>query len=256
MKHLDTSITIQHSRFTSGFEYEPDKKYTLSAFSQTQITVLSRTCSRMYPSHVGIGTLELPCAYHEMQSVTVNGQKFCSDQYVSARSMFSFPSSSSGTHTVFSDPSLRPAKVHHFATHSFQTSDYTQITHGFAVVSWPMPHPLKLKLGKPYEVWCSSLFESTTDNCILPLENIHSLLLSCKVSGGWGSLCTWVCTVYLNVCSCLVRFLLLSQILFYLNLSWMFLLRFRVYISNCILVVLTMFQYLFPQWVLVLRYAL
>ena len=62
-------------------------------------------------------------------------------------------------------------------------------------------------------------------------------LLNCKVSSGWGSLSTWVCTVYLNVCSCLVRFLLLSQILFYLNLSWMFLLRFRVYISNCILVV-------------------
>ena len=58
-------------------------------------------------------------------------------------------------------------------------------------------------------------------------------ILYCKVSGGWGSLSTWVCTVYLNVCSCLVRFLLLSQILFYLNLSWMFLLRFRVYISNC-----------------------
>ena len=38
--------------------------------------------------------------------------------------------------------------------------------------------------------------------------------------------------------------------------SWMFLLRFRVYISNCIIVVLTMFQCLFPQWVLVLRYAL
>ena len=77
-----------------------------------------------------------------------------------------------------------------------------------------------------------------------------------SVVGAWGSLSTWVCTVYLNVCSSLVRFLLLSQILFYLNLSWMFLLRFRVYISNCILVVLTMFQCLFPQWVLALRYAL
>ena len=36
----------------------------------------------------------------------------------------------------------------------------------------------------------------------------------------------------------------------------MFLLRFRVYKSSCILVVLAMFQYLYPQWVFVLRYAL
>ena len=32
-------------------------------------------------------------------------------------------------------------------------------------------------MGSP---WSSSLFESTTDNCILPLENIHSLLLSAE----------------------------------------------------------------------------
>ena len=36
----------------------------------------------------------------------------------------------------------------------------------------------------------------------------------------------------------------------------MFLLKFRVYKSSCILVVLAMFQYDFPQWVFVLRYAL
>ena len=62
-----------------------------------------------------------------------------------------------------------------------------------------------------------------------------------------------MCTVYLNVCTCLVQFLLLSQILFCLGLSWIFLLKFRVYISSCIFVVLAMFR---CQWVLVLRYAL
>ncbi len=42
----------------------------------------------------------------------------------------------------------------------------------FAVVDWPMPHPLQQKIGKRYEVWCSSLFESCDKNMYVPIDHI------------------------------------------------------------------------------------
>lgn len=72
--------------------------------------------------------------------------------------------------TVLSDPDVRPAKILYFFVHSVQVSD-SVIHHPFAVVNWPMPHPLKHSIGKPYEVWCQHLYETCDDN-ILYLQTI------------------------------------------------------------------------------------
>ena len=40
-----------------------------------------------------------------------------------------------------------------------------------------MQHPLQHSIGKPFEVWCSSLHESCPENCILALGKIVSLSL-------------------------------------------------------------------------------
>ena len=50
------------------------------------------------------------------------------------------------------------------------------VNHGFAVVSWPLEHLQKNVFGKPYEVWCSSLFSDRDE--LVPLENVHCPLLT------------------------------------------------------------------------------
>ena len=94
-------------------------------------------------------------SYRKMLSVTLKGQRVRCDQYVWARCIepFSGPSS---LKTVFYDPNVCPAKVHFFFVHTVQV---VFIDHSFAYVSWPMRHPLQNTLGRPYEVWCSSLNE-------------------------------------------------------------------------------------------------
>ena len=49
-----------------------------------------------------------------------------------------------------------------------------------------MYHPLQHSIGKPYEVWHSSVYESSPENFIVPLENISSLLISaeCTIEDG------------------------------------------------------------------------
>ena len=90
--------------------------------------------------------------------------------------MFPFTQITGPCRTVFSDPSLRPAKVHYFAIHSLHANDSTLFIHCFAIVTWPLQHPLLNTYGKPYQVWCSSVYDTSSDNCIIPLENISSVL--------------------------------------------------------------------------------
>ena len=61
--------------------------------------------------------------------------------------------------------------------HSIQVSDTDCVSHAFALVSWPMQHPSQHCIGKPFQVWCSSLYEACPANSILPLQNIVSLSL-------------------------------------------------------------------------------
>ena len=77
--------------------------------------------------------------------------------------------------TAFSDSSLYPAKIHHFALH-FCSVKQSHINHGFAVDSWPLEHPQKNAFGKPYEVWCSSVFSDRDE--LVPLEYVHCPLLT------------------------------------------------------------------------------
>ena len=82
--------------------------------------------------------------------------------------------------SVFNDPNVRPAKIHFFFVHTVQVNDSELISHSFAYVSWPMHHPLHSSIGKPYGLWCSSLTEIGSTNCIIPTDNIVSLLLTAQ----------------------------------------------------------------------------
>ena len=49
--------------------------------------------------------------------------------------------------------------------------------HLFAYVLWPQFHPQRQEIGKPVEIWCKDLFESSNTNNLLPVENIVSRLI-------------------------------------------------------------------------------
>ena len=76
--------------------------------------------------------------------------------------------------TVFTDPLYRPARIDHFAVHSVPV-DGSMYGHCFAVASWPQRHPDINFWGKPYQIWCRSLFECSLSNFV---ENISSVLLT------------------------------------------------------------------------------
>lgn len=177
VKHLDSSVS-RSTQFSSGFQYIPASKYKLSLFSHLQVDNLSKVYHVLYPS-LSFTDIQLPQSYKRMKSVTIKGQEICSGQYVLAKPVFQFrdEANSAANKTVFYDPSLRPAKIDHFCIHSFCT-DNKNIVHGFAIVSWPLHHPVYNTFGVPYQVWCSSIYESSSNNFILPIENISSLLLT------------------------------------------------------------------------------
>ena len=79
--------------------------------------------------------------------------------------------------TFFTNPNLRPAKIEHFVEHSYSDNYH----HCFAQVSWPQNHPNYDYFGKPYQVWCATLYEKSLNNFLLPVENIISVLLSAEV---------------------------------------------------------------------------
>ena len=182
MRHAD-SISMSSSpstEFSSGFKCMVARKYTIAVFSQSQMEILSKVLSSIYNLSPGV-MVAPPQSYRRMSDITINEQKLKSGQYVLAKNVFNFEINLhvEEAHTVFNDPLLRPAIVDHFAVYSAVIDDST-ITHGFAVVRWPMCHPLRNHFGKPYQVWCNSLFESSLENFLLPLENIHSLLLATR----------------------------------------------------------------------------
>ena len=44
-------------------------------------------------------------------------------------------------------------------------------SHLFAVGRWPEKHPCRFLMGKPVEVWCLSLYDSSI-NCLVPISCI------------------------------------------------------------------------------------
>ena len=83
-------------------------------------------------------------------------------------------------HTIFSDPNVHLAQIVYFFTHTTEVNPSKFIGHFFAHVSWPLHHPLHSCIGKPFEIWSSSLFDNTNENCFIPVRNIISLSLTAQ----------------------------------------------------------------------------
>ena len=165
VRHLDATCDIP----MTGEDFLPAAKHAVSSLSTSDIILLSNTYHTVYPTLFNQhNDVVLPQSYRKMLSATVKGQRIKSSQYVWAKCVVPFP----GPSSLNTDPNVRPAKINYFFVHT------SFIDHSFAYVSWPMRHPLQNIIGKPCEVWCSSLNENVTANCIIPTHNIVSLLLT------------------------------------------------------------------------------
>ena len=165
-KHLDNSSSAIHND-----KVLPATKCVIASFSEPEMKVLRSVYLQVYPSVI-TSHAYFPCSYRKMQYVTIDGQKIKAGQFILAKSIFSFSGSNS--------PKLRPAKVDYFFQHSVQINSTNCISHVFAVVNWPMHHPFRHRIGKPYEIWCSSSFETSDRNFILPMCNYVTLLLTAQ----------------------------------------------------------------------------
>lgn len=180
MKHLDEKACMT-TNSTSGLQYNPSKKYILAVFPESVMHSIKDVCKHIYPQLSEDQEFHFPSTYKKMTSITYQGQEYRAGQYIHAKNVFPFSSTSyaSVPTSSFFDPSLRPALVHTFCVYTFQHADMF-ITHPFAFVSWLAQHPLQHSIGKPYQIWCHSLFENSTTNCLVPLENVTSILICAK----------------------------------------------------------------------------
>ena len=169
-KHLDArSQAVQDQSGTENFI--AGTKYTISCFSEPEVNMLSNVYREVYDLN---GVEHFSHSYQKMTSVTIKGQKVTSGQYILAESVFPFSCSAT--------PSLRPAKVEYFFKHSVLVKEFDCVDHVFVAVQWPMYHPFQSYIGKPYEIWCASAYETSDKNFIVPLDNIITVLLTaCQI---------------------------------------------------------------------------
>ena len=121
-----------------------------------------------------------------MKYVVINGQ-FASgpSTYCLAKSFlpFSFsPHQPAGVTDCHLD-NARPVNVLYYAVHRFiphPSSD--PVLTVMARVLWLQIHPNRHCMGKPVEVWCPNLFESSSDNNFLPVENMKSQLITSETT--------------------------------------------------------------------------
>lgn len=63
----------------------------------------------------------------------------------------------------------RPFRIDYFVKHSVLIPmSEVLTTHLFAVGRWPKKHPNQHLMGKPVELWCLNVFESSF-NCFVPV---------------------------------------------------------------------------------------
>lgn len=179
MKYQSSSTSKSTNTCTSGFKYVPGSKHTLAFFNSVESEALSQVYCHLYASLSLADVEDIPQTYKKMLSVSINGQLINAGQYVFAKTVFDFESTPQEAQTVFTNTHNRPAKIDHFALHRFSVNDSVYV-HCFAIASWPMHHPDINYFGKPYQLWCRSLYESSLKNFAIPIEYIGSVLLTAE----------------------------------------------------------------------------
>lgn len=181
-KHLDDMCDSAAGSPNQVERILPATKYRIASFSRVEVDILRDIYLKVYPS-IFYGDMDryIPNTFRKMAYVWhIDGQKVKIGQYILVRNVFPFSSDMSPcVDSTYSLANARPAKVDYLFMHSILNGTDC-INHMFAAVSWSMHHPLQHCIGKPYELWCVSAFETCNKNFIVPLCNFVTLLLTAK----------------------------------------------------------------------------
>ena len=176
-RHLDVA---PDSTQNSVEGISPAPKYIICSFSELEVSMLRNIYLKVYPSLLSNGAdIEFPQSFRKMAYFTINGQKVKNGQYILAKNVFPFSSSSSLIDSSYSFVNARPAKIDYTFMYSIHVNG-EMVNKMFASVCWPMRHPLQHTIGKPYELWCISAFETCSKNFIVPISNFVTLLLTAE----------------------------------------------------------------------------
>ena len=143
------------------------------------VSIVRRLYSTFYPLFCDAlenGDIELPTSFLKVKYITVKGQKFESgpNAYYLANSVLPFRTPIAQPAGV-TDCHLQPVTCLYYAVHRFfLVASSDPVLTVLARVRWPQPHPDRYCVGKPVEVWCPNLFESSNCNAFLPVENMQS----------------------------------------------------------------------------------
>ena len=118
-----------------------------------------------YATQIGNGSIELQSTCKKYFHVLMNGKKLASTEQEVPYVLATSPLESSDV--------PRPFRIDYFVKHLvlFPMSEVST-TFLFAVGRWPEKHPRQHLMGKPVEVWCLNVYESSF-NSFVPVSSIH-----------------------------------------------------------------------------------
>ena len=144
----------------------PAPKHTIGMMSQSELAVVRVLYSKFYPQFsLGLesGDIQLSSLFQKMNFVVIGDKKNESgpNAFYLAKSILPFNTELIPPAGV-TDVDLhntRPVNVLYYAVHCVHLTSIS--TPVLARVLWPQTHPSRYCMGKPVQIWCSQLFESS-----------------------------------------------------------------------------------------------
>ncbi len=153
-----------HERAT----FTEPSKHSLFVLSESMLTNLRSMYAKLLPDYatqIGNGSIDLQSTCKKYFHVSMNGKKLASSEQEVPYVLAIPPLESSNV--------ARPFRIDYFIKHSIllPMSEVTS-TFLFAVGRWPQKHPRQHMMGKPVEVWCFNVYESSF-NSFVPVSSIQ-----------------------------------------------------------------------------------
>ena len=141
--------------------------------------------------HPEYSNITISSVYKEYSSITLNGlvyrssflrnhtRNLCKPYVVFIswdQSYYGLPPTMLPDAATHLNSNERPVDVHHYVTVTctFSTSREHDSHQSWTLarVSWFSPHPSRYMIGKPAELWCSTLFETFGMHSYIPLDHL------------------------------------------------------------------------------------
>ena len=172
-------------------------KHSKGVLSAEEIEVLRQLFLTLENDNLPTFHVTINSVYQRFSSITINGKLYnssgcnwTSSPYIvqAAWNENLFGQMPTSMPQLHSTSNLRPVNVHYYMKVFFFNDDplHAQVNQQpaassllFAKVSWLYPHPHRLKIGKPAEIWCRSQYENFGLHSFVPVKYIRRRCAHC-----------------------------------------------------------------------------